>query len=256
MFLDTKKIKVIFIKNYKYIYREFFSSFIFSLIFSFIIHYCLITILLWKFSCKQKFIAANISNVVVFALYDVDSFSHDSFSQQNKSNIMNAMHKNQESTFKTHCDKTKKNLKKFKNMSEINNKISSSSSTQKKTHDNCSSTDFIAMPQIDEHEAYNNTMQATIPCIIYRVYPEYPNRAKALGIEGKLIVMYDVNNMGRVENIRILSAIPVGMFENSVRSAMRRWIYESNKSRRGLTIIFKFYFSSVEILDTSKKLNK
>ncbi|UOY04270.1 TonB family protein [Candidatus Blochmanniella pennsylvanica] len=84
-------------------------------------------------------------------------------------------------------------------------------------------------------------------CAINRVYPEYPNRAKILNVEGKVIVQYDVNARGKVDNICILSAVPPGIFEESIRSAMRRWVYESNKPEKKLIITFKFCLNSVKI---------
>ncbi|WP_331828148.1 TonB family protein [Candidatus Blochmannia sp. SNP] len=81
-------------------------------------------------------------------------------------------------------------------------------------------------------------------CVINRMYPEYPNKAKILGIEGVVIVQYDVNIEGRVDNVRILSAVPVGVFEESIRSTMRRWVYENNKPEKDLIITFKFCLNS------------
>ncbi|URJ23393.1 TonB family protein [Blochmannia endosymbiont of Camponotus sp. C-003] len=84
-------------------------------------------------------------------------------------------------------------------------------------------------------------------CIINRVYPEYPNRARILNIAGKITVQYDVNTKGRVENIHILSAVPPGIFEESIRSAMRRWVYERDRPEKKLIITFKFCLNAVKI---------
>lgn len=91
-----------------------------------------------------------------------------------------------------------------------------------------------------------------IPRIVNCIYPEYPKNARALGIEGTLVVIYNISNLGKIENIRILSAIPVGIFEKNVRSAMRRWMYETDKPRKDLIITFKFRLKSVEIFDNKK----
>lgn len=53
--------------------------------------------------------------------------------------------------------------------------------------------------------------------------PEYPRRALAAGIEGQVTLQFTVNAEGRVENIRILSAEPPGVFERAARRAASRW---------------------------------
>ena len=53
--------------------------------------------------------------------------------------------------------------------------------------------------------------------------PEYPRRALAAGIEGQVTLQFTVTAEGRVENIRILSAEPPGVFERAARRAVSRW---------------------------------
>jgi len=53
--------------------------------------------------------------------------------------------------------------------------------------------------------------------------PEYPRRAQAAGIEGQVTLQFTVNADGRVENIRILSAEPPGVFDRAARRAVSRW---------------------------------
>ncbi|RGP52609.1 energy transducer TonB [Pseudomonas abyssi] len=53
--------------------------------------------------------------------------------------------------------------------------------------------------------------------------PGYPRRALAAGIEGQVTLQFTVNAEGRVENIRILSAEPPGVFERAARRAVSRW---------------------------------
>ncbi|URJ28332.1 TonB family protein [Candidatus Blochmannia vicinus (nom. nud.)] len=96
----------------------------------------------------------------------------------------------------------------------------------------------ISSFKIDHNQSYVSS------CVIDRIYPEYPNKAKILGIEGIVTVQYNVNIAGRVDNIRVLSAVPTGIFEESIRSAMRRWVYESNKPEKDLMITFKFFLNS------------
>lgn len=71
--------------------------------------------------------------------------------------------------------------------------------------------------------------------------PLYPPRARAMGIEGKIIVKYDIDADGRVVNIQIVSETPKNMFNSEVKRAMKRWRFETNKPtyNQKVTISFK-----------------
>jgi protein TonB len=83
------------------------------------------------------------------------------------------------------------------------------------------------------------------PAAISRPDPIYPDRARVLGIEGRVQIQFDVNAGGQVENLRIISATPRNMFERQIREAVPRWRYQSGKPGKNLTMTVIFTLSGV-----------
>ncbi|NDL62434.1 energy transducer TonB [Acerihabitans arboris] len=79
------------------------------------------------------------------------------------------------------------------------------------------------------------------PRALSRPDPSYPERARALGIEGTVKIQFDVDENGQLENLRIISATPRNMFEREIRQATRRWRYQSGRPAKNvnLTVVFK-----------------
>lgn len=70
-----------------------------------------------------------------------------------------------------------------------------------------------------------NNQYSEMPTAISRNLPEYPRRALDMRIDGHVIVMFDIDNHGNVDNIRIIEAKPNNIFNRSVIQAMKRWKY-------------------------------
>jgi TonB family protein len=51
----------------------------------------------------------------------------------------------------------------------------------------------------------------------------YPPDARADGVEGYVVVRYDVSADGRVDNVRVVDAEPRGIFDEAAVQAVSRW---------------------------------
>lgn len=58
------------------------------------------------------------------------------------------------------------------------------------------------------------------------VSPRYPRQARLRGIEGFVKVSYSVDEKGRVEDVKVLDAVPAKVFDATVRKALAKWRYE------------------------------
>ena len=55
--------------------------------------------------------------------------------------------------------------------------------------------------------------------------PSYPPAALAEGIEGFVVVRYNVTLQGRVSNARVVRAEPEGIFDEAALAAVRSWVF-------------------------------
>lgn len=61
----------------------------------------------------------------------------------------------------------------------------------------------------------------------------YPPDARDAGIEGYVVVRYDVDAEGRVRNARVVDAVPPGVFEESALQAVSRWRFRPPAETEG-----------------------
>ena len=61
---------------------------------------------------------------------------------------------------------------------------------------------------------------------IVRIEPNYPRKAATLGLEGFVILQFDITSSGTVTNISILQASPPQIFNRSATRALQKWKYK------------------------------
>ncbi|WP_035340033.1 MULTISPECIES: TonB family protein [Dickeya] len=64
----------------------------------------------------------------------------------------------------------------------------------------------------------------------------YPTRARAMGVEGRVRLQFDITDSGTVTAIRVLSEDPAGMFSHDVIKDMARWRYQSGTAAANQTV--------------------
>lgn len=67
------------------------------------------------------------------------------------------------------------------------------------------------------------------PMPTMKLNPIYPYRAKRMNTTGAVDVRFLVDTTGTVRSVEILKAVPSGIFEDSVRKAVRRWKFQPGR---------------------------
>lgn len=70
--------------------------------------------------------------------------------------------------------------------------------------------------------ALNSSEQESDSCLI-RVAPHYPTKARIQGVEGWVLLQYDVSATGFIENVKILDSQPLGVFDQEAVRALQKW---------------------------------
>ncbi|AGC03708.1 tonB family C-terminal domain protein [Candidatus Blochmanniella chromaiodes str. 640] len=233
-----KKIKNLVIDPFRRIWCKLHMSIYFCCFLSCVIHAFIMHVLLhYCYHFVNQSVCEQRSNIMTLSLLQTSQLFHESLEKKQLSKTLKTCHKQRNSRSIVRSEKKNLDSSKYKFNADKNlplvekNDVNIGESTTYSVH----------VPKKHHDRPYISS------CAINRVYPEYPNRAKILNVEGKVIVQYDVNARGKIDNMCILSAVPPGMFEESIRSAMRRWVYESNKPEKKLIITFKFCLNSVKI---------
>ncbi len=89
------------------------------------------------------------------------------------------------------------------------------------------SRDFIAYTEKSFPEELKiSRLQTSSAKLIARQQPIYPSKAQRKGIEGRVVVEFDLNEHGKVINPRIIQSTPSSIFNRSVIKAISQYQYE------------------------------
>lgn len=76
---------------------------------------------------------------------------------------------------------------------------------------------------------FNADSESKITAIM-RVEPVYPELAAENKIEGSVVLKYDINSSGDVDNITVIKATPANVFEHAAETALKKWQYEESSN--------------------------
>lgn len=60
---------------------------------------------------------------------------------------------------------------------------------------------------------------------IVQIPPIYPERCRSRGIEGRVVLEFDVTELGTVENVRVIESYPGTCFDKASIKAIKQWKY-------------------------------
>ena len=81
---------------------------------------------------------------------------------------------------------------------------------------------------------------------IFRVNPNYPIEASRNGIEGWVVLGFDIDKIGQVVNVKVINAEPKRIFNKAAKQALRKWKYQAKTvdgqqvMQRSLTVQLDF----------------
>ncbi len=97
---------------------------------------------------------------------------------------------------------------------------------------------------------------------VMRVEPKYPIQAAKDGVEGAVLLKFDVDSHGMTKNIRVVAAEPENVFDKAAMDALAKWQYGSknNMAKSGLVVQLDFrmeknsdkVFHLIERIEVSK----
>ncbi len=130
---------------------------------------------------------------------------------------------------KSFLDEKKRKLpeKKLKKMKPPKMKmLSSALSKPQKLNPNMDLPDIKSILRSDGPavQGFGGAMGSGVTPLV-RIEPQYPRRAAMQGIEGWVILQFDITPAGTVRGIKVLGAKPPKIFNQAAVKALRKWKY-------------------------------
>lgn len=124
------------------------------------------------------------------------------------------------------------------NTSSVGSTTLNQSTNNSSQQTNTASTELVekTKTKISEFKALNRRLN-------------YPNRARSLGVEGRIRVQFDITSSGTISNIQVLSETPAGVFTDSVLKDMARWRYQTTGEVENQIVSIVFKLDGRVVLD-------
>jgi len=74
-----------------------------------------------------------------------------------------------------------------------------------------------------DHKTQNHDLSP-----IYRVSPKYPLQAAKDKVEGSVVLKFDINAKGLIENVEVVNAKPAYVFDKTAVTALKQWRYHAS----------------------------
>ena len=116
-------------------------------------------------------------------------------------------------------------------------------------------------PVIDGPAANNHDDYSLLPEVLYQLSPRYPDRALRRGVEGDVLVEFDLDPSGWVVHPRVIRAEPTRLFDEAVISALSQYRYRLPASASapiavtGLRKLFQFRLENSGNRPTESRVN-
>ena len=68
--------------------------------------------------------------------------------------------------------------------------------------------------------------KVAVPHPTIRIEPKYPIEAAKNGVSGFVVLKFDIQSAGDVDNISIVKSYPQGTFDKTSVTALKQWLYE------------------------------
>lgn len=92
---------------------------------------------------------------------------------------------------------------------------------------------------------------------VVRIEPKYPIEAAKQGVEGSVVLKYNVDKSGKVADVIVLKSVPEKVFDKSAKIALRQWKYDSGGVfHKDLLVQLDFVMSEDSVLPSRDLLEK